>query len=182
MCRASRSSSGANPGMTMASPTTRLHAPGAAEISQPNSSNNNDATGTRLRRRLSRIRQRFTSVSGLGSVRPSVGRHARQDPRRDLPIAANPAMLALAVADVVERKVLEQLDIAGQRHAHVRPFNQVVTEQRFRGKAIARPWSGTPARRKSPCRGRSLLRTDPAARRKRTGSRDRFRWCPQTRA
>ena len=70
MCRANRSSSGANPGITIASPTTRLHTPGAAEISQPNSSNNNEATGTRLRRRLSRIRHRFTSVSGLRSVRP----------------------------------------------------------------------------------------------------------------
>ena len=46
-------------------------------------------------------------------------------------------MLALAVTHVVERKVLEQLDIAGQRHARVRPFNQVVAEQRFRRKAIA---------------------------------------------
>ena len=83
---------------TIARPTTRLQTPGAAEISQPNSSSNSDATGTRLRRRLSRIRHRLTSVSGFGSVRAAWRRHARKDPRRDLPVAANPAMLALAVA------------------------------------------------------------------------------------
>ena len=103
------------------------------EISQPNSSSSSDATGTRLRRRLSRMRQRLMTVSGLRLCsRLGAEGTLREDPRRDLPVAANPAMLALAVAGVVERQVLEQLDVAGQADADVRAFDQVVAEQRFR--------------------------------------------------
>ena len=46
-------------------------------------------------------------------------------------------MLALAVAGVVERHVLEQLDVAGQADAHVGAFDQVVAEKSFGREAVA---------------------------------------------
>ncbi len=63
-------------------------------------------------------------------------RYQLEDPRRYLPVATNPAMLTLAIARVVKRQVFEQFDFRGQTDAHVRPFNQVVTEQGLERKAI----------------------------------------------
>ena len=45
-------------------------------------------------------------------------------------------MLAPGEGDVVERQILEQLDVARKAHARVRAFDQVVTEQSFGGKTI----------------------------------------------
>ncbi len=93
----SRSSSGASAGIATASADHQLHTAGATEISQPNNSSSNDATGTRLRRRLSKIRQRLMKRrADCAMRRPLASGNSRVDPGRNLPIAANPAMLALA--------------------------------------------------------------------------------------
>ncbi len=137
MCRASRSSSGANAGNRDGqphhqAPDARRRRDQPAEQQQQQRRHRHQAA-PQIVENAPAVDQR--QRIGLGSA--AVGRHARQDPRRDLPVAANPAMLALAVTHVVERQVLEQLNIAGQRHARVRPFDQIVAEQRFRGKAVA---------------------------------------------
>ena len=137
MRRASLSSQGATAGIASASPTIRLHAAGAEEMTQPKSSRSMEAIGTRLRRRLSSMRQRLIMLSGLRALWPLRGRHAPKNPSCNLPVAANPAMLALAEAGVVERHVFEQLDVGGETHAHMRAFDQVVAQQRFGRKAVA---------------------------------------------
>jgi len=95
-----------------------------------------EALGTRLRRKLSKIRHRLMTLRGLRSS-PVRGRHASQHPWRDLPVAAYPAMLPLAIGRIVVRHVFEQLDIAGEAHTGVRAFNQVVTQQGFGREAVA---------------------------------------------
>ena len=59
--------------------------------------------------------------SGLGNP--------RQNPIRDLPITANPAMLPAGVAQVTLRELVIELNIAGQAHPDVSAFNQVMAQQ-----------------------------------------------------
>ena len=60
---------------------------------------------------------------------PIHGRHPGKSPLRDLPIAADPAMLTMAETCVVGRQSLEDFDVAGEGHADVRALDQVVTEK-----------------------------------------------------
>src|SRR5206468_3566702 len=69
-------------------------------------------------------RQRVERTTLLLSIRNS-----RQDPRRNLPIAADPAVLPLAVAGVVIRKLLEEFHVGRQSHANMGSFDEIVTEQ-----------------------------------------------------
>src|SRR5512146_2320076 len=55
-------------------------------------------------------------------------RHARQQPVRDLPVAANPAVASLDVRAVARRIVLVQLDVAQQPGARVATLEQVVAQ------------------------------------------------------
>jgi hypothetical protein len=64
-------------------------------------------------------------------------RYAREHPRCDLPVPANPAVLPLAEAGIIQRQVFEQLNPAGQPYARVRSFDQVVAQQKLAGKAVA---------------------------------------------
>ena len=57
-------------GIAMAS-VAAVHTPGVPETNQPSKSSSNDATGTRLLRRLSKIRQRLMMDRGFGVRRPS---------------------------------------------------------------------------------------------------------------
>ena len=95
---ASRSSNGAKAGMAIASPTTRLQTPGAADISQPKSRSSMRRAGHQAAPQIVEnpppIHQR-QRIAFRG--RPCAAAPA-EDPRRDLPIAANPTMLALAVS------------------------------------------------------------------------------------
>ena len=75
-------------------------------------------------------------VERIAALGASAGGHVPQNPGGDLPVAANPAVLALAVAGVVERHVFKQLDIGGQTHTDVRAFDQVVAQQGFGGKSM----------------------------------------------
>ena len=54
--------------------------------------------------------------------------HTGENPAGDLPVTANPAMGPLGIALVPLRKVIEQLDIAGQPHPDMGPFDQVVAQ------------------------------------------------------
>ena len=110
--------------------TSLLAASGAACRLQLDSNSSNDAAGTRLRRKLSKIFQRLISVSGFGvRVRRSCGRDSREDPRCNLPVSANPSMLPFAVARVVVRELLEEFHVRGQGDANVCSFDEIVAEQ-----------------------------------------------------
>ena len=74
---------------------------------------------------------------GIGrfpAIRP---RNVAQNPRGDLPVAANPAVRTLAKTGVIERHIFVQLDITCQPHAGVSAFNQIVAQQRLGGKTMA---------------------------------------------
>ena len=69
--------------------------------------------------------------------------NAWHDPIRDLPIAANPAMLPFDKAQIILRELIIQLDIAGQAHADVSAFNQIMAEEpRFGEPAGKHPVEG----------------------------------------
>jgi len=86
------------------------------------------ATGTRLRRRLSSTFQRDSEESGFFTETPSAPGTRGQQPVRDLPVAADPAMAPLHVRDVARRIAFVQFDIAEQAGAHVTAFQQIVTQ------------------------------------------------------
>ena len=65
-CRAHLSTKGAIAGIRIASATTTLHTEGATDVSHPNSNSSREVTGTRLRRRLSRMRQRLIALREFG--------------------------------------------------------------------------------------------------------------------
>ena len=54
--------------------------------------------------------------------------HAWKNPAGDLPVAANPAMGPAAVTLVSLREIIKELDIAGQPHPDMGPFDQVVAQ------------------------------------------------------
>ncbi len=59
--------------------------------------------------------------------------HPWQDPRRNLPVSAYPAVLPFAVARVVVGKLFEQFHIRGETDADMHSFDQVVTQQTLFG-------------------------------------------------
>ena len=97
--------------------------------SQPNTNSRKVAGSTRLRRRLSRIFHCETREMGFGTSRPDSSGTRDKQPARDLPVAAQPAMLAAVVGAVVRGIVFDDLDVAGQSGARVGAFDQVMTEQ-----------------------------------------------------
>ncbi len=67
----------------------------------------------------------------------------RHDPIRNLPIATNPAMLPLDKAQIILRELIIELDIAGQAHADVSAFDQIMAEEpRFGEPAGKHPAEG----------------------------------------
>ena len=99
--------------------------------------------GIRLRRRLSRIFQRAIAGSRLGTTAPLASRTVRQDPARDLPVAADPAVLAGGEAQIVVRVVVDDVDVGAERRPRERPFEEVVAEQRVvRHAPGERPFEG----------------------------------------
>ena len=107
---------------------------------QPANSSATSASGARLRRRLSKIFHRDSHESGLRCV--SDARAARsappargQQPARDLPVAADPAVPAAHVRAVARRILLVQLHVAQQAGARIAAFQQIVAEDAVLGKA-----------------------------------------------
>ena len=74
--------------------------------------------------------ERIALAAGAGA------RHARQQPRRDLPVAAYPAVAARHVRAIACRVVLVQLHVAHQCRARITAFQQVVTQYAVLGKAV----------------------------------------------
>ncbi|MNZ46192.1 hypothetical protein D3C78_638680 [compost metagenome] len=67
-------------------------------------------------------------AQAIGFEADALRRHPRQQPRQQLPVAANPAMPALAVDAVARGMLLEQLHIRQQARAGVAALDQVVAE------------------------------------------------------
>ena len=70
------------------------------------------------------------SARGLGDT--------RKNPPGDLPVAANPAMGAAAVTLVPLGKFVVKLDIAGQPHPHMCPFDQVMAQHPLFGETAGK--------------------------------------------
>ena len=103
---------------------------------QPTQNKQQERAGsTRLRRRLSKIFQRESSEIGFETIRPGFIGHAREQPTYNLPVAAQPAMLAPVVGAVMRGIVVDDFDIADQAGARVGAFDQVVAEQGISRKA-----------------------------------------------
>ena len=117
-----------------ASRVQRNGSPGST--SQPASRKSSQAGSTRLRRRLSRIFQRESSDSRLGSG-PSGPGHPGAEPGQELPVAPDPAVLAQGEAEVPGRIVVVHHDVGDQPGAGVVALDQVVREQRVLGEAPA---------------------------------------------
>ena len=81
-----------------------------------------------LRRRLSTIFQREMSEMGLGTRRPALIRHPRKQPFHDLPVAANPAMLAPDVSAVVRRIAIHNFNIADKSGTRISAFDKVMAQ------------------------------------------------------
>ena len=159
---------------------TRGPAPGRH---QPASRVANVAGAERLRRRLSSIFQR--PMSGIAS-RPRAARTASgtrpEDPGQQLPVAADPAVLARGGHLVVAREAFEELDVGNEaRRARRGP-------RRDRGRAACSPAPGrrararTRPRRRCPCPCRSPRRRGPGRRRTPRRRRGRCRGAPRRRA
>ena len=58
--------------------------------------------------------------------------------QQDLPVAADPAVLAPRVREHARRIVVDQLDVRDERDARVQPLEQVVRQQRVLGHASPR--------------------------------------------
>ena len=57
-------------------------------------------------------------------------RDGREQPEQDLPVAANPPVLAPGVREHARRIFIDQLDVRDERDARVQAFEQVVRQQR----------------------------------------------------
>ena len=57
-------------------------------------------------------------------------RDEREQPEEDLPVAADPAVLAPGVGQHARRVLVDQLDVRHERDARVEPLEQVVRQQR----------------------------------------------------
>ena len=106
----------------MATRTPAVHATrDVGSTVQPATSSRSWKISTVLRRRLSKIFQREIAESRFGS-----GGHRRAqwpaDPSENLPVAANPPMLAPRVRQVARRVVVVQLDVRDEpRRARTLP-------------------------------------------------------------
>ena len=114
--------------------------PGGDKTVQPSSNSSVNAEGTRLRRRLSKIFHRDSPESGFFWRRAAGAGNARQQPARNLPIPANPAVPAAHVRAVAGGIFLVQLHIAQQSRPRVAPFQKIVAEDPVLGEAsVERP-------------------------------------------
>ena len=68
---------------------------------------------TSERRRLSKIFQREIVVIGFGTILAGLIGHFGEEPLRNLPVAAHPAMFAAIVGAVVRRIVVDDLNVGG---------------------------------------------------------------------
>jgi hypothetical protein len=126
-------------GIRMMPITDRVQNQADDKTVQPSSNSSVNAAGTRLRRRLSKIFHRDSSESGFFRRLPSGPGTPRQQPARNLPIPANPAVPAAHVRAVAGRIFLVQLHIAQQPRPRVAPFQKIVAEDPVLGK---RPLEG----------------------------------------
>ena len=95
---------------------------------QPTASTAIIAIGTRLRRRLSKIFQRDSVEIGLPRRARRPRGTQRQEPARDLPVAADPARPAGRLDRVRRRVVFEHDHVADQPGAAVRTLEEVMAE------------------------------------------------------
>ncbi len=72
---------------------------------------------------------------GFRPVRP---RYARRQPLEELPVAADPAVLAPRERQISRRVLVEYRDVGGQPGAREAPFDQVVREEPVLGEASSR--------------------------------------------
>ena len=130
----------------------RVHSSGVpGSRNQPAMSSATSEISTSERRMLSRIFQRESAESRLGSG-PSGPGTVLREPAEDLPVAADPAVLAPREREIARRIVVVQLDVGDETRARERPFDEVVAEQRVLGKAPVRSRPRTHRRRRSPSR------------------------------
>ena len=90
-------------------------------------------------------------AAGSAAGPSAVGTRAAE-PGQQLPVAADPAVLAAGVGVVAGREVVEQLDVGDQAAAGVVPLDQVVAEDVVLGEGRARWPPRRRRRRRSPCR------------------------------
>ena len=127
------------------------------------------------------------AAAGCGRRALDADGHPAAEPGEELPVAADPAVLAAGVGVVARREVVEELGVAEQAAAGVVPLDQVVAEDlvlgeglaggRLEGVDVVDPLAGEACRRRrGPCRcrrppsstGRCRPRS-PGARRTATG-------------
>ena len=96
-------------GITRIPTTDSVQNQGDGRTVQPSSSSSVNAGGTRLRRRLSKSFQRDSAESGFFAAPPVGPGHARQQPARQLPVPANPAVPAAHVRAVAAGILLVHL-------------------------------------------------------------------------
>ena len=69
------------------------------------------------------------------ALEAGAGRHPREQPPQDLPVAAHPAVLPARVGQHVRRVVVDDLDVGDERGPRVNALEQIVREQRVLGHA-----------------------------------------------
>ena len=62
--------------------------------------------------------------------------YQRKQPEQNLPVAADPAMLAPGVREDARRVFVDDLEVGDERHPGVQPFEQVVRQQRVLRNAV----------------------------------------------
>ena len=105
---------------------------------QPKSSSRVNAAGTRLRRRLSKSFHSESADRGFSQPFLTGAGHARQEPPRKLPVAANPSVAAAHVRVIGRRILLVQLHVAQQARSRVAALEQVVAQDPILGKSAAK--------------------------------------------
>ena len=106
---------------------------------QPSTNSTISAGGTRLRRRLSKSFQRSSVGSGfVPQGRRASGSAMAAEPRQQLPVAADPAVLAAGVGVVAGGEVVEKLGVGQQAAAGEVALDQVVAEDRVLGERVPR--------------------------------------------
>src|ERR1700733_3122231 len=66
---------------------------------------------------------------GIRNTSTGFVRHVRKKPSSNLPIAAQPAMLAAVIGTVVRGIIFDDFDVTGQSSARIGTFDQIVAEQ-----------------------------------------------------
>ena len=90
---------------------------------------------TKVSRREQRAAEIVEHLPARHAVERAVTRGMSKNPRKQLPVAARPAMLAIGRDIVSGRKLLDELDIGGEPGAREGAFEEIVAEQRVLGDA-----------------------------------------------